>query len=131
MGNFVWHADYSVGNDVVDGQHKHLLELAGLLRHALTTGQAPAVVEDALRALSRYVAEHFTEEEALLEALGSSVFEVHRRQHRRLEAELEELLADRDLGYRHLEDKLVDWVERRLVVHLIREDRAAARSVGQ
>jgi len=130
MGHFVWLADYSVGSDIVDSQHKHLLDLAGLLQDALHTGQASSIVDEALQALRCYVAEHFAEEEALFETIGSSQIEAHRRQHRRIEQELAELLVDRQLGYRHLESKLVEWVERRLVGHMIREDRAAARSIG-
>src|SRR5579859_7631936 len=126
MSYFVWRSEYSVGNDLIDSQHRHLLELAGLLRRALATGQAVSIVEEALRALQAYVSEHFAEEEALFDAIGSPASKAHRRQHQLIVVELEELLADQALGYRHLERKLVEWVEDRLVGHLIRDDRAAA-----
>lgn len=131
MSYFIWRSDYSVGSDIVDSQHRHLLELAELLRQALCAGQVTSVVAEALQALKSYVAEHFSEEEALFDRIGSPGTERHRRLHRQIEAELAELLVDRDLGYRQLENKLIEWVERRLVAHMIHDDRACARGAGR
>jgi len=126
MAYFVWRADYSVGDERIDSEHQHLLELAELLRTALRSGRGRQVVDDAFQALAHHVAKHFEQEESLFEAPGHPGCDAHRAEHSLFREELLELQAEKRLGHRHVERELTNWVESRLVVHLLEEVHACA-----
>lgn len=65
MNKAIWKDEYSVGDPVIDAQHRQLIATMNQLAE-LIDGQAPRI-EDASRifgALAIYVLEHFTYEEA-------------------------------------------------------------------
>lgn len=74
MARMVWKDAYSVGNEVLDNQHKQLIELV----NRLGSGADLAEVLDGLR---RYGDTHFRTEESLLEASGYPGLEEHRKFH--------------------------------------------------
>jgi len=125
MPFFVWRTAYSVGSEAIDNQHKQLFELAELLRCALQSEDVESVVEDALLALQSYAREHFRDEEILFQNCDSALLAQHRQAHRQLAAEIEEMVVDRAVGYVDLQNKLVDWVNRRLLQHILVEDTKA------
>ena len=78
-----WGPSYEVGIEVIDGQHKHLLELINRLQDALSEGDNLDKLVESLRELVRYTEHHFATEERLMDEVGASA-ERHRGEHRRL-----------------------------------------------
>jgi hemerythrin len=78
-----WGPRYEVGIEVIDGQHKHLLDLINRLQDALGVGSDLEQLVDSLRELVRYTEHHFATEERLMDEVGASA-ERHRGEHRRL-----------------------------------------------
>ncbi len=78
-----WSPRYEVGVEVVDGQHRHLLELINCLGDSLRSGRDFDQLVDALKELVRYTEHHFATEERLMYELGAHG-ERHRAEHRRL-----------------------------------------------
>jgi hemerythrin-like metal-binding protein len=70
----VWKDAYSVGNELLDSQHKRLIELANELNGDADLGEV-------LDGLSRYGDAHFRAEESLLEAADYPDLEQHRKYH--------------------------------------------------
>lgn len=85
MSHFKWNADYSVGDETIDQQHKQLLAILNDLvdeieRTEETTSADARKIFDRLAA---YVTEHFEYEERLIAAAGfpeTSLAE-HRKEH--------------------------------------------------
>lgn len=82
-GRVQWSPRYEVGIEVIDGQHRHLLELINRLREALDSRQELDELVESLRELVRYTEHHFATEERLMDEVGASA-ERHRGEHQRL-----------------------------------------------
>ena len=78
-----WSARYEVGIEVIDGQHRHLLELVNRLGDELRGARDPDSLTDGLRELLRYTEHHFATEERLMDEVGASA-DRHRSEHHRL-----------------------------------------------
>lgn len=87
-----WTDELSVGDQRIDAQHRSIFELAGAVEADLAEGR----FEDLKRILAflrRYVMQHFTAEEALLERAGYPQRERHRELHRELSGQVVEAEA--------------------------------------
>ncbi|MGA7985831.1 MAG: bacteriohemerythrin [Burkholderiales bacterium] len=78
-----WGPRYEVGVEVIDGQHRHLLELIDRLQDALSAGSELEQLIESLRQLVRYTEHHFATEERLMDEAGATA-ERHRGEHQRL-----------------------------------------------
>jgi len=128
MPSFEWKADYSVGDAVIDDQHRQLLAILNELADALHGTAAPdrggarAVFED----LAAYVTGHFAYEERRIADAGYPKEQVtaHRNEHNSLVRKLQEFqkVFRRD-GTDVLEDLMPfvygDW----LIHHICDTDR--------
>lgn len=83
QGPAQWSARYEVGVEVIDGQHRHLLELINRLQHALQGGTGLEDLVASLKELVHYTEHHFATEERLMDEVGASA-ERHRGEHQRL-----------------------------------------------
>ena len=122
---FAWKPHYVCGEETVDRQHRQLVQLANLLIDAIDRRQGEAVVADALRALQHYTREHFEDEEAFFESIGSPLLAEHVEQHAELRREVDSFVADERMGFIALGEQVALWVETRLVHHMTVEDQAA------
>jgi hemerythrin len=84
MGNMVWKEEYSVGNALLDEQHRRLIELVNRV-----DGDEP--LDDILVALQNYAEEHFRDEERLLESVGYPDLDKQQHQHGAFSAWLDRL----------------------------------------
>jgi hemerythrin-like metal-binding protein len=78
-----WSTRYEVGVDVIDGQHRQLLELINRLGDDLAAGRDFDQLVESLKELVRYTEHHFATEERLMDEIGAGA-ERHRAEHRRL-----------------------------------------------
>ena len=78
-----WSPRYEVGIEVIDGQHRHLLELINRLQEALGSGQELDELVESLRELVRYTEHHYATEERWMDEVGAAA-ERHRGEHQRL-----------------------------------------------
>lgn len=78
-----WSERYEVGIEVIDGQHRQLLELVNRLGDDLGAGRDFDQLVESLRELVRYTEHHFATEERLMDEVGAGA-ERHRSEHRRL-----------------------------------------------
>ncbi len=128
----VWRDEFEVGVQIIDDQHRTLVELVNELGDDLVAGRDRDEVLGSLRALIRFTAEHFATEERLMSEHGGGPGEEHHRaEHRRLFDEVRALTLDeesteadaaavtmrflRDWLLRHIEVEdrpLSDWLRR-------------------
>lgn len=95
MTTLTWIPEYSVGNEILDGQHKRLLALCARALSCLERTDEGAAEETRaiLRELGDYAREHFATEERMLEACGYEKLGAHREDHASYAAQLDEFLA--------------------------------------
>lgn len=94
-----WSGAWSVGNDLIDADHRHLLTLINIFEKVLTTDRPLTDLRAAVDALFDYTRGHFSREERIMLTLGYAKYDYHKHAH----GELIELLDQatkpiRDLG---------------------------------
>ncbi len=78
-----WKDLYSVGDTMVDAQHKQLIGYMNEFHAANAAGQQ-AGAQRALKSLVTFTVKHFGEEEALMQKQGYPDFAGHKKQHENL-----------------------------------------------
>ncbi len=84
---FLWNKEYSIGNAEIDNQHRRIFTLANLVSANLDTRGINA----AIMTLFRYVREHFTAEESMMQEIGFPETASHRELHEALITRLSEV----------------------------------------
>jgi len=121
--SIVWKPGYNTGNLMVDRQHRDLIDLVNLLLLADHNKEGAFILNDAFDALRRYVTQHFSEEEDLLEAVESPHLEWQRDHHQALTRELNNLWGtERDVPEKRVIHELAQWAEFRLLKHFLTID---------
>jgi methyl-accepting chemotaxis protein len=78
---FVWSKELETGNELIDSQHKQLIEALGNLTDACSGGKGRAVLTETMDFLERYTAKHFGDEEALQKQHDYPDYPGHKRLH--------------------------------------------------
>ena len=116
-----WRDRLSVGNDVVDDDHKALIEIINEYEHALAIRE-DREVEEVFQRLLAYAEEHFEREEALQKAIHFPERRRHKDEHMRLKWALRDIhdrfLAQEYASLGELKALLRDW----LIRHILEED---------
>ena len=117
-----WREQLSVGNDLIDSDHKYLIEIINLAAHSLKTKNRNDLAT-ALNNLSQYSKAHFTREEAIAAAVGypkaASLHASHEALLKKLDQIKQEIGVDLiDSQLEHFAVFLREW----LINHVIKED---------
>ncbi len=117
-----WSQAMSVGNVLIDAQHRQLL---GLGRQALELLQAPVLDPVRFHALLNDIADatrqHFETEEAILQAHQCPFLDAHRAEHDRYRERLTELLFDGIFGAGD-RDGLARLIHELITEHVLQRD---------
>ncbi len=128
-----WDPALSVGNTLIDGQHKELFARLDNLLDALRANQGKEKTGEILQFLGDYVVEHFGAEESLMRRCGYPSAAAHLAQHKAFLESLQALVADfrakgpsASLALK-VTSQVGDWLRN----HLRRTDAALASFVRQ
>ena len=123
--SLVWREQLSVGNDIIDNDHKYLIDIINLIEHSFATKNLNALAE-ALDSLTQYSKSHFAHEEKIAQAVGYKQIAYLNRSHSGLVKQLDK--AKNELNEisqewsseiaAHFNQFLRDW----LINHVIKED---------
>ncbi len=94
MSNIAWSDRLSVGVDLIDTQHKSLIEKIAHLEDATRTGQGPAEIVRILDFLIDYTDYHFATEEKNMRAFDYPGMPAHMKKHGDFRTTLENLAED-------------------------------------
>jgi hemerythrin len=119
MASIAWSEAFSVGNPLLDSDHRILIDLTQQLFDATDTGQSRDVVRSVLSALSEYAEHHFHREEAMMAACGYPDIAVHKAEHRRLEGQVRDI-RDRHLAGERgaLDEQVLEFLKKWLTEHI-------------
>lgn len=124
MSFFPWSDEYSVHLRVIDNDHKDLVATVNELHDAIREGSAKGQIGQIITNLAHYVDDHFTREEALMEAYDYPGLADHKRIHRhltRMVYAIRTVFAAKpmEIDPAKLLRFLRDW----LIHHIVEEDR--------
>ncbi len=119
---FSWSANYSVGNEVLDRQHKQILDLCVQIRELKPTdGSYSERLHDILNEMSVYAINHFKTEEALLGQVGYPQMGEQKQEHFDYQEGLTNLLMESMTGVPDKE-KLRVFLEDWWIDHILLSD---------
>ena len=81
------------------------------------------MLEDTLNFLIRYTAEHFSEEEKLLEDYDFPDYAVHIKHHARLIREVQDLKGKYAAGEMRMDMSIINFLKDWIINHILTEDR--------
>lgn len=132
MQLFEWDSLFLTGNEIVDSQHKHIVELINRFGKSLSSNSSnPQIIESLYDELVEYAKHHFVEEERLMTSVGLDERHLlqHNKQHLDLFSELDpmsELVLVGDLAAgKYMFEFLVNW----LVFHILGTDMIMAQQM--
>jgi methyl-accepting chemotaxis protein len=78
---FTWSSDLETGNDLIDSQHKQLIEALGNLTDACAGGKGRSLLSETMDFLESYTAKHFGDEETLQKQSEYPDYPNHKKLH--------------------------------------------------
>lgn len=126
MANFSWKDEYSIGDAMIDSQHRHLFNLANKLVDSKDQAEA---TNNAMK-LFRYVREHFSDEEAVMRKTGYPAVHEHVLLHEDLITRLSIISSDICQDQWSM-DALKEFMNQWLLVHIVKEDTKIGRYVAK
>ncbi|WP_374328613.1 bacteriohemerythrin [Azonexus sp.] len=120
-----WERHFSIGNWMLDNQHRNILILCRHMVDRIADGRSFETVGEELLAVS---AEHFAAEEKLLEITGYADLAGHCAEHRRMLASLEQQFDAVSSG-RIDPEALSDYLSGWCLEHILGSDRQFSRFI--
>ncbi|MFZ4538287.1 ATP-binding protein [Propionivibrio sp.] len=133
MALMAWSKIFVTGIDVVDNQHKGLVDLINAVAPQLAViGEAPArSALPLLQQLAEYALSHFQYEEALMLAAGIDPWHLahHQRSHTTFALEVTQMIQDSSLDNNVSGANLLRFLTSWLTFHILSEDQSMARQL--
>lgn len=119
----IWDTTLSVGNDLIDSQHKKLVELTNQVETIFNQSERDLRDYDEIIRiiikLNFYVLNHFRDEELLLKEMGYPELEAHKAEHAKFVAFLDGITTDRiDLKEEEVLKQLLKFLSTWIVEHI-------------
>lgn len=121
MSHFVWSSEYDLGIEVIDQQHKRIIDYINRVYEALDGESSQQEINAILKYLVDYTFSHLAFEEAMLEEVGYQDFAAHQLTHKTFSQLINHLQRRAQQGEAvgsELATFLQDW----LIAHIMVED---------
>jgi hemerythrin len=128
MAKFIWTSQLNVGIEVIDQQHRRIVEYINQLDDARSSGHSREEIGYLINDLVDYTISHFGFEESLQEEAGYPFAKSHKKVHDLFTQRVSDFLARYDKGEdvsKGLNSLLVTW----LFNHIKRDDADYVESV--
>lgn len=129
MSQIAWTSEYEIGIDVIDQQHRRIVEYINKLFN-LEDGYSQDEVDLIMLELVDYTCSHFAFEEELLEESGYDATEIHKQTHEAFTTEIHNLHDRLKKGEDIVEETaslLKDW----LLQHIMHDDQSYSETVRE
>jgi hemerythrin-like metal-binding protein len=121
-----WENKYSVGDEILDEQHKQWFKLLNDIREAIKVGQTNNILAECIQRLDDYSAHHFKTEEKYMEENQFPYLEEHKHQHEEFLTKLSSFKVDFDpeksLSAFNILEFLINWIS----FHVLESDKEYA-----
>ncbi len=114
-----WNSTMSVGVEIIDKHHQHLVALINQLFEAMRQEQDEEVIDGVLHELNEYVQYHFSYEEELMRECSYPGYEQHCNEHKQLAESLNVLQERHSRGRERITVEVMhflrDWLQRHIL----------------
>ena len=123
MEMFSWEEEYNLGIDVIDSQHKQIVNYINELSYSIKRDDS-AEVYNVLEQLRDYCLDHFEFEEQLMKQAGYILFEAHQNIHNRFKERVESIQEELSQGKdpMNVARRVRTWLMTWLIRHIQHED---------
>ncbi len=114
---FVWDKSYSVGNKMIDSQHRRLFDLGNKIQNIQLAEVTKTIMD-----LYKHTRQHFDTEEQHMKTIGYPKLEQHRELHNGLVTGLNNLIKkpfDTNIGLEELKKFVYNWI----IDHILNHDK--------
>lgn len=118
MSLIQWDPSFSVNVEILDEQHKLLVQLINDLYKAKNNGHQQAELEKIIERLSSYAAFHFAREEHYFDLFDYPQTEAHEKQHLDFEKKIKNFETDFKAGRQSLSNKVIQFLCDWLISHI-------------
>lgn len=118
-----WDANYSIGVDTVDQQHRQLFEIINRFYDAWRSRAGRDALGRVFDELLEYTRYHFAEEERLMRETGYPGLAAHQRAHEELVTLVGRHRAQLEAGIAGVETQALEFLKTWLNIHVLEEDR--------
>lgn len=130
MTKIFWDDSYGIGNEVIDKQHRELIEFFNAAHDHLRTDQDTGPIGiNALIRMVEYCRYHFGFEEEYMEKIGFSDIQRHKEIHKRFYTTLNHNIQQLDQGEPVKTSKILELAENWIVHHILNEDKQITTSL--
>lgn len=106
-----WRPEFSVGEPILDADHRHLIELLNRFSDHMGPGQAKSKLFDDLVQLYSSASKHFAREETIMQRRGySSDYVQHYADHQRLLNEITSMMYEHQYGLPKDDAATAHWI---------------------
>ena len=120
-----WREEFSVGNAILDEQHKQIFRQLKVLKSWKVTQTDHDMLKDYIRFLSKYAAEHLHYEEEYMKKNSYPNLKKHQKEHLRFIETMKEMKKNSKQLIKEAEQFMEDWWEK----HILKEDIKYARFI--
>jgi hemerythrin len=131
MDYFQWSDALSVGNSLIDQDHKELVTLVNELHQAVQDGKSGETLGSILQALFTYTQEHFQREELLMEHINYADIDAHLAQHKKLIDQVLVLQDAFERGRMEVASNTAELLRYWLTHHIMRTDRKLSAAIAE
>ncbi len=124
---FVWDSAYDTGIEVIDQQHRKIVDYINQLHDAIAT-KNKAEIDKVFASLFDYCVSHFSFEESLMQEHGYKHIEGHRRVHNSFTNSIKRYKSDWNQG-KDISRKLLNDLKIWLISHIQKEDQFYAEDI--
>ena len=114
----VWKDEYSVGIDVLDDDHRKLLNLINKFQTAVQYQTGEVFEKEALTEVIDYTKYHFEREEKMMEEAGYDDIEAHKKIHQSMIAKIDEFMLNYDKQGHLALQEVAEYLQTWLVEHI-------------
>lgn len=119
MSHIAWDERYSVNIEVIDEQHKKIIDVLGKLFDEMGKKKSPEVLKEILGQMVRYAEEHFASEEIFMRQYAFPGYEEHRKEHDAFRAKVAAFQKDFAAGKESLSVDVIrflsDWLDHHIM----------------
>jgi len=124
MEKIVWDDSFNIQVDVIDQQHRRLVELMNRLIAIQDEKASDDDISDILGAMTNYLGYHFDTEEQLMIDCGYPELESHREEHQTFVTQTAYFIATYREGGASLKSDILLFLKEWLVEHILKTDGA-------
>lgn len=124
----VWKEKMSVGNTIIDDEHKLLICLLNSVEIALQVENHADMVRFLVKELHQYTRNHFFQEEKIMKDRKYPDLENHKKEHKAILEQISELevklenTENSDSGFKDLEADIASMLRSWIIDHVIKTD---------